>query len=202
MSALRRLVLLRHGDTVGNSRERFHGSNDVELSDEGRAQIRRSAFALRQEVIDAVVASPLRRAWQSAAIASGGAPVRLEPDFREVHFGRWEGMTAGEIEAGDPVLYRDWQDRAPGFEYPSGELRASFRERVLRGLGRLREDGCRGVLVVAHKGVIRTIAEQLLESPLEEGIPELAEAVSLTRRAGGAWQLGLRGSDPPALASG
>jgi broad specificity phosphatase PhoE len=199
MSSLRRIVLLRHGDTVGNSKERFHGSNDVELSEEGRAQVREAAYALRQESFDTVVASPLRRAWESAAIASGGAPVRLEPDFREVHFGRWEGLTASEIEARDPVLYRDWQDRRPGFEYPLGELRARFRERVLCGLERLRNGTHTSALVVAHKGVIRTVAEELLGASLEDGAPELAASVSVTRRAGREWVLGRHGSDPDSL---
>ena len=120
MTQLRRIVLLRHGDTVGNSKERFPGSSDVALSDEGRQQVRDAAAGMAREVFDLVVASPLRRSWESARIASGGAPVRLEPGFREVHFGRWEGLTAAEIEAQDPALYADWQAKSPGFEYPVG----------------------------------------------------------------------------------
>ena len=119
MSKLRRIVLLRHGDTVGNSKERFHGSSDVALSEEGRGQMLAASQKLSREVFEIVVASPLRRSWESARIVAGGAPVRLEVGFREVHFGRWEGMTAAEIEASDPVLYKDWQAKAPGFEYPS-----------------------------------------------------------------------------------
>ncbi len=199
MSKLRRVVLLRHGDTVGESRTRFHGSNDVALSDEGRAQIRTAAHALRREVFDLAIASPLRRAWESAVIATGGAPVRLEPDFCEIDFGRWEGMTAEEIEASDPVLYRDWQAKLPGFEFPAGELRAAFRERVLRGYARLAEGGAASALVVAHKGVIRTIAEHLLGGPLEEGTPELAHGIGCSRNPDGSWHLGRRSSNPESL---
>ena len=47
MSRLRRIVLLRHGDTVGESRIRFHGSGDVALSDEGRQQVKDAALGLR-----------------------------------------------------------------------------------------------------------------------------------------------------------
>ena len=201
MSKLRRIVLLRHGDTVGDSKKRFHGSSDVALSDEGRSQVRGAARRLAREVFDMVVASPLRRSWESAWIAAGGASVRLEDGFREIHFGRWEGLTAEEIKAQDPVLYEDWVGRAPGFEYPSGELRAAFRERVLVGLQRLEASGATNALVVVHKGVIRTIVEHQLGEPLEDGVPELGEAVSLTRRADGAWFLGRRGSDPEGLAA-
>lgn len=199
MSKLRRIVLLRHGDTVGNSKERFHGSSDIALSDEGRAQVLAASRELAREVFEIVVASPLRRSWESAQIVAGGAPVRLEAGFREVHFGRWEGMTAAEIEASDPVLYKDWQAKAPGFEYPSGELRAEFKARVLASLESLQESGVNHALVVVHKGVIRTIAEHLLGAPIEAGIPALGESVSITRGSDGSWFVGRRGSNPEGL---
>jgi broad specificity phosphatase PhoE len=199
MSKLRRIVMVRHGETVGNSRVRFHGSGDVALSDEGRFQMREAAFRLRNETFDLVVESQLQRSWESAWIASGGASVRLESDFREVHFGRWEGLTKAEIEASDPVLYADWQSQAEGFEYPSGERRADFRARVKSGLTGLLESGAASALLVVHKGVIRIIAEKLLGEPLPDGAPELGGAVGLSRTADGSWILGRRGSNPPAL---
>jgi broad specificity phosphatase PhoE len=201
MPALRRLVLLRHGDTLGDSHSRYHGRNDVGLSDRGRSQMKQASRTLSGEALDLVVASPLRRSWQSARIVSGGAPVRLEPDFREIDFGRWEGLTAEEIEARDPILYNDWQARVLGFEFPSGELRADFRKRVIRGLERLEASDVASVLAVIHKGVIRTIAEHLLGDPLEDGLPELGQAVSLTRRPDGTWFEGRRSSDPPGIRS-
>ena len=137
MSPLRRIVLIRHGETVGNSHERLHGSADLALSEAGRAQMKCAAASLRTEVFELVVASPMRRSWEAAQIVAGGAPIRLEHDFREIHFGRWEGMTKSEIEASNPVLFSDWQKKSAGFEYPGGEPRAEFRARVLRGLERL-----------------------------------------------------------------
>lgn len=199
MSHLRRIVMIRHGETVGNSRERLHGAADVALSDEGRAQMRAAARALHQEVFDVVVASPLRRSWQSAAVIAPCAPIQLVPEFREVDFGRWEGMSLDEVKAADPVLYQDWQARAPGFEYPGGEPRAAFRERVGRGLARVEETGAQGALLVVHKGVIRTIAE-LLGAPLAGGAPELGATVSLSRDVDGHWFEGRTSSNPPTLA--
>ncbi len=192
MSQLRRLVLIRHGETVGESSVRFHGSNDVELSAEGRAMMREVARGLRGEVFDLVLASPLRRSWEAASIVSGGAPVRLEHDFREIHFGRWEGMTRQEIEASDPRLYKDWQEKGTGFDFPGGEPRAEFQARVRRGLERLEQSGATSALVVVHKGTIRTIAERLLGSPLAEGEPPLGGAVVLSRGPDGCWVLGSR----------
>ncbi len=194
--SLRRLVMLRHGETVGNSSVRFHGAADLPLSDAGREQLRAAARGLRQEFFDLVVASPLRRSWEGAALVAGGAPVRIEDGLREIDFGRWEGLTAEEIERRDPVLYREWRARKPGFEYPGGEPRAEFRNRVGRAFERIEASGAESVLLVAHKGVIRTLAEKLTGAPLADGEPELACAVGLSRDPAGRWFAGRRGSDP------
>lgn len=199
MSGLRRIVMIRHGETVGNSRERLHGSADLALSASGLEQMRRAAASLRTEVFDLVVASTLRRSWEGAQIVSGGAPIRLETDFREIHFGRWEGLSKSEIEASDPIAYRDWQAKKAGFEFPGGELRADFRARVARGLERLQASGADAALAVVHRGVIRALAEQLLGSPLDDATPSLGEVVALSRTPGGVWYRGRHGSNPEGL---
>jgi broad specificity phosphatase PhoE len=200
MSQLRRIVLVRHGETDGESSVRFHGSGDVALAETGRAHMQAVARELRGESFDLVAASPLRRSWQSAWIASRGAPVSLVPEFREVDFGRWEGLTAEEIQASDPVLYEDWQKGAEGFEYPGGEARADFQARVKAGLEKLVAGDAHSALVVVHKGVIRTIVESLTGEALDRETPPLGGTVELTRDAKGAWFVGRRSSDPEAIA--
>lgn len=197
MTALRRIVLLRHGNTDGNSHARFHGSSDVALSEEGKRQIRAAGQALATEVFEVVVASPLRRSWESAALLAGGSNVLLVPEFREIHFGRWEGLTAEEIRDRDPVLYEAWQQKASDFEFPGGEPRAQFRARVIAGLEKVANTGAKNALLVVHKGVIRTIVEHLIGAEIPEG-PELGHAVSVTREGDG-WFFGRRSSNPPAL---
>jgi broad specificity phosphatase PhoE len=196
--SLRRLVLVRHGETDGGSGARLIGSGDPSLSAAGRAQLFATRAALLGQVVDLVVASPARRAFQSAAVLSGGAPVRLEPDFREIHFGRWEGRSLAEIEAADPVLFQQWRDGAADFEYPGGEPRAAFRARVKRGLDRLLASGAMGALVVVHKGVVREIVRSLSDAALDRDRPALGEAVVLTRDAAG-WRSGTRSTNPPGI---
>lgn len=201
MSQLRRLVLVRHGETVGNSSVRFHGITDVPLSEEGRVQMREVRWLLRNEVFDLAVASPLQRAFEAARILVGGEPVQLDRGLREVNFGRWEGLTAEEIQAKDPILYEDWLARVRDFKYPEGERRADFRERIERSMERIRHAGAANVLVAAHKGVIRVIAEKILDEALPDGEPPLGGIVSLSRGADGRWHLGRRSSNPDALSA-
>jgi broad specificity phosphatase PhoE len=196
---LRRILLVRHGETDGESSIRFYGSTDVGLSTEGLEQVARAGRQVRAQPIDLVVASPLRRSWRAAWIAGGGAPVRLESDFREVDFGRWEGLTGEEIRARDPVLFEDWQSGADGFAYPEGESREELRARVARGLERLLAARVHSALLVLHKGVIRVIVEQLTGEALPLGEPPLGGVVTLTLGSDGRWFRGQHSSIPPCL---
>jgi broad specificity phosphatase PhoE len=195
MSRLRRIVLVRHAETDGNSSTRFHGANDVDLSPEGEAQMREVGRGFGHEHFDLVMASPLRRSWRAARLAGRGAPVRIEADFREIDFGRWEGLTREEIQATDPVLYEDWQSRAAGFEFPNGEPRAAFRERVGRGLDRLLASGAGSALVVVHKGVVRAIHQRLTGEELPGDEVPLGAVIELAV-AGKGWARGRPGSNP------
>ena len=195
--AVRRLLLVRHGETEGESSVRFHGSSDVALSERGRAQMRGVAASLHgQQTL--WVASTLRRSWSAAALICGGAPLRLEAELCEIHFGSWEGLTREEIQARDPHLYEEWQSGAEGFEFPGGEVRADFQTRVAAATNRLLEADAQCIAAVLHKGVIREIAMQLTGEPLANGAPGLAALVTLTR-IGDTWFQGQRSSNPTNL---
>jgi len=197
--ALRQLLLVRHGETDGASSVRYFGSTDVDLSEEGLAHMRQLAARLAPRRVDLWLASNLRRSWRSAALVSRGAPIRIEPDLREIHFGSWEGLTREEIEARDPALHQDWQMAKDGFEFPGGEPRAAFRARVGHVLERLLASPLRNAAGVLHKGVIREIARQLTGDAMGRTEPALGELVVLTRGPGGAWLRGERSSDPACL---
>jgi broad specificity phosphatase PhoE len=195
MDRLSRLILVRHGETTGRSSVRYYGATDVPLSFAGREQMRAAAARIPGETFEAVWSSSLSRAWQAARILAPAHPIRLEHDFREIHFGRWEGLTRDEIEALDPELAEEWRRAGAAFDFPEGERRADFRARVARGLDRLRSSGVRSALVVAHKGVVRTLLELVSGQTLPPELPELAGVVHVSRDAQGGWQTGRRASD-------
>ncbi|MFP6621956.1 MAG: histidine phosphatase family protein [Myxococcota bacterium] len=197
MTALNRIVLVRHGETVGQSSIRYYGATDVALSDRGREQVREAALALPGDAFDLVLTSPLSRAWESARMLAPNGSVRILDEFREIDFGRWEGLTADEIRARDPIRYQDWQQGRPGFEYPDGERRADFQARVDLAVDAMVAGGLRSILVVVHKGVIRAIVRKVVGEELAEGLPELGGSVQLTRDVSGRWFVGRHGN--PAL---
>jgi broad specificity phosphatase PhoE len=186
--SLKRVVLLRHGETIGQSSVRFHGATDVALAGLGADQARAAGSKIGVERFELVVASPLQRAWKTATLVAPGQVVRLEAGFREIDFGRWEGLTLEEIEASDPDLYRERQKRKLDFVYPGGESRDSFRARVVAVLGLIMSLNPRSLLVVCHKGVVRTIAEELSGVVLAPEEPELGGALELRREVHGGWR--------------
>jgi broad specificity phosphatase PhoE len=175
----RRLFLVRHGETEGESSIRYHGRNDVALSDLGRAQMlaaRQHLISIREiETFARVFTSPLVRATEGARIISGeSSTLDVIDDFAEVHFGLFEGLTAAEISERYPEDFARWNRNrlAPDYTYPEGENRTAFAERVERGVDRMlaiamrdsvgeEKAKNRDALVVAHRGVIRAIVRKL-----------------------------------------
>ncbi len=139
-----RLVLVRHGETIGDSVIRYYGQTDIELSELGRAQMRAAQKLIKECLaprgFNQVFASHLQRATEGAHIIAGPDVKIIEiEEFAEVDFGDFEGLTSEEIRERLPAEYVRWnRDRlAPDFTYPHGENRAAFVARVERGLDRM-----------------------------------------------------------------
>ena len=192
---LKRIILVRHGETAGQSSIRYYGVTDVPLSEAGRAQVRAARDRIRGETYQAVWASTLCRSWESARIVAPGRPIHLESDFREIDFGDWEGLTAQEIERIDPAGHAEWQAKGLEYTFPGGERRSDFRLRIARGLDRLRATGVESALVAVHKGVVRTLLELVSGHTLAPDEPALGGVIEASRDAQGRWFTGRRGSD-------
>ncbi|MDA8333696.1 MAG: histidine phosphatase family protein [Peptococcaceae bacterium] len=156
-----RVYLVRHGVTEWNQSLRYQGQTDIPLCDYGRRQAARLAARLAGRLkVDAFYTSDLSRAAETAAIVAAphGLAAKPQAAFREMNFGRWEGLTAVEVRERFPAVYRDWLDHPLGVRPPDGETYAEVAERTRRGLAEVvvSHPG-RNVVVVAHGGAIRCI---------------------------------------------
>jgi glucosyl-3-phosphoglycerate phosphatase len=156
------VLLVRHGATDWNFELRAQGHADVELNEAGRAQARSAAAALASVRLDAVYASDLRRALDTARpiAETHGLEVTVDPDLREIDQGQWTGLTDEEIRA-------RWPERwGPARHYsrrPGGESPAQVRARALGGVDRIVSVHPNGTVVVVSHGVtIRTVIAQAL----------------------------------------
>ena len=146
------ILLARHGETDWNRERRVQGHADEPLNETGRAQARELAAELAREPFDAIYASDLARAGETALIVAEhhDVDVVLLPELRERHFGSWEGLT-------DTEILRRFPDARPG-HWGDGEVAEEMAGRVVAAVHRIAESHPGGhVLVVAHGGPLRAV---------------------------------------------
>jgi probable phosphoglycerate mutase len=167
-----RIIAIRHGETAWNVDTRIQGQLDVPLNETGRWQAHRLALVLAGEPVDAVYASDLWRAYDTALSVAGavGRPVLTDEGLRERGFGVFQGKTFAEIEATLPEQARRWRERDPDFAPEGGESLLQFRERVLATTQRLAAAHAnQQIALVAHGGVMdvlyRAATRQDLQAP-------------------------------------
>ena len=151
------VLAIRHGETAWNVDTRIQGQLDIPLNDTGRWQAERLAQALADEPLQALYASDLGRAHETA-LAVGRQlrlPVITDPGLRERRFGIFEGRTFNEIEAQWPEASLRWRQRDPGFGPDGGETLSEFYERCVGTATRLAQAHLgQRIALVAHGGVL------------------------------------------------
>jgi broad specificity phosphatase PhoE len=160
-----RVFLVRHGATVLSAEDRYAGSADVALSDEGRAQARALAARLAGEPLAAVYASPMSRTRDTAEliVAGRGLDVLTVAELRETDHGHWEGRTREEIRAAFPDEYARWERDPFTFAPSRGETGLQVLARALPAfLAIVHRHPNGAVLLVSHKATIRLVIGQLL----------------------------------------
>lgn len=163
------VYLIRHGEVQHAAEGRFFGHTDVALSAAGLLQVEALARQLALEPIEAVYASDLIRARQSAAPLAGarGLEPVLVPALREMAMGRWEGWTFREIREREPAALQRWLGNLATFPFPGGESLEGLRARVMPAFREiLARHAGRRVGVVAHGGSNRIILADALGLPL------------------------------------
>jgi broad specificity phosphatase PhoE len=123
---------------------------------------------LRRYKVTVAYASDLGRARLTAAFAARRLGVRLEvrPGLREMHFGKWQGLSWEQVLEQSPQFARRWAKQFPQGRVPGGERFAQFKARVRRELRAIAAaNPAQSVLVVTHAGVIRVALANALGMP-------------------------------------
>ena len=171
----RRLLLVRHGQSVWNADGRWQGQADPPLSPLGEEQARDAAPRLAAFGFSRLLASDLQRARRTAELVADALrlPVELDPDLREIDVGDWTGMTRAEIEARWPGELADWSEGRSQSTI-GGETRSHLTARACSSLLRVAADGEPGdrVLLVSHGALIRNLDRHLGLQP--QGIGNLS----------------------------
>ena len=160
-----KLILIRHGSTDWNVKQRYCGFVDIALNRKGKTQSRRLYRRLKDETVHKVYASDRKRAVETAGIVFKGYDIERIPDLREMNFGIFEGLTYKQIKKKFPGSYKKWIDNPFETVIPSGESLTILKKRVVKALKRiiLRHSN-QTVAVVCHGGAISAYINHLLKS--------------------------------------
>lgn len=158
------LLFARHGETADNRRLVFQGQAGKALNALGRAQAKRLAERMRNHPPDAIVASDLERARETANIVGEavGLTPELDPELREVDVGAWTGKSHTEVM---DLFADEWNAWASGIDVRrgGGETYGELAERIERAVVRAATSHAgKRVLLVSHGGAIKAYVAKLL----------------------------------------
>ena len=156
------LFVFRHGETDWNREGRIQGHLDIPLNDRGRSQAQALIRTVSRLQIDSVLSSDLSRAHESARIVADAlkTPVLKDSRLREIHLGKLQGMSKGEIIAQYGDRFSHQLRHTPLSDADIGELGAESLQDILKRSAEaidhhLQETQSRRLLIVTHGGVLR-----------------------------------------------
>jgi len=161
------LYLLRHGQTELSREDNFCGAGlDPELTQQGWEMAEAFTTAYSSKAWSAIYSSDLRRSLVTAQLFSEavGKTVEVREDLREIHYGKWEGLTKEKVAKEYHDDYISWL-ADPAWHAPTaGEPAVSIARRALRVVEEIKQQFEHGnVLIVSHKATIRIVLCGLLD---------------------------------------
>ncbi|HXC10216.1 MAG TPA: histidine phosphatase family protein [Steroidobacteraceae bacterium] len=170
IAVVTKIILVRHGHVPGISPERFRGRADIELTERGVAEARKTAdWIARFWQPTIVYTSPMKRCRDTGApIATRcGVDAQVIDDLNDIDYGDWQWQTHEAVAAESPALYRRWRTNPQWMRFPHGE---SFQDLVARAADALRlaidRHPADTIVMVGHESINRAILLQVLDQPL------------------------------------
>lgn len=171
MSGITKIILIRHGQSLGNLTRRFIGHGYAPLTELGHAQAEASAVFLDAYNIDFIYSSDLMRAKETAQHTASrrSLPITESEGLREIFAGDWEGMAYDDIAARYPELYRTWMKDTGRAALPGGESVLEMRERVSSCIGEIaKKHAGKCIAVFTHATPIRVMRSYWQGDPVEK----------------------------------
>lgn len=168
---MKRIYLIRHGETIWNCKSKTQGCTNIMLSRKGVLQGKAIADrlnSLKEEYVK-IYSSNLDRCLLTAKLISDkiNKEITVIKDLREMNFGKWEGLTLEEIKKYYSKEYESWRKNPHMAYIPDGENLKSVQKRCLKVLNQICEEFNEGsVIVVSHSVAIKTIILGLLNIDL------------------------------------
>lgn len=182
------LMLVRHGQSIWNSEDRFTGWTDVPLTDQGRAEARAAGEMLKTYHFHRAFTSALVRAQETLRIildmiGQPDLPVEYDSALNERHYGDLQGLIKADTaeKIGQEIVHQ-WR-RSYEVAPPGGESLKDTQARVMpyyyERIAPLVMSG-QSILVVAHANSLRALV-MVLDGVTPEAVPDLKIPTGIPR---------------------
>lgn len=169
-----KLILIRHGETDYTAKKICCGFVNVNLNERGKWQAEKLALRLKEEKIDMVYSSDLKRAWMTAKIIFANFPINinLSPKLREMNFGIYEGLSYDYFISKWEEIFVQQGRSFVKTSIPEGESLVHLNKRVIFELNSIlkkHKENKQGetVAIVSHSGPIKIILLNALKAGLK-----------------------------------
>lgn len=166
-----RIIMVRHAEAEGNVSRVFHGWTDSDITEKGHKQAREVARRLKNEKIDVLYSSSLKRTVRTAEYIAEvkGLPIKKTDELKEINGGEWEGVGWAELARRYPKEHYTWENRMHDHVMPGGESMEEFEARLVREFERiLKENEGKNICIVTHGTAIKALLCHFHGCGLEE----------------------------------
>lgn len=153
-----KIILIRHGQTVGNLNKRYIGSTDEPLCSDGIKMLKDSVKDNKYPNIEKIYVSPMKRCIETAEIIYPGNKYIKCENLRECDFGEFENKNYIELSSNEN--YKKWLYSNGTMPFPSGEKNEDFKMRCIKGYENI-IDNCESdaIAFIVHGGTIMSILD-------------------------------------------
>jgi broad specificity phosphatase PhoE len=163
------LILIRHGETLWNKEGRVQGTSDVELSAAGKKQAELLALSLKDHPLQAIHASPLKRAYRTAEIINEfhHLDIQIHRDLMEMDQGDFEGFSFKELMISEKEFLQKWITDPALVKMPNGESLSELQKRAWSAMEEIIGKS-QNALIVSHNFTIAAILCRLRNISLSD----------------------------------
>jgi len=161
------LYLIRHGETASKNPNLIYGHNKVDLSLNGRKQMKILSKTINGHV-QYIFTSPIERAFESGQILSNGKiPIEAKDELKEINFGTYNGEDVTKY----PDLFIDkYKSKLLASKpFPNGESINQLKKRILKFHNFLLKNNFSSVCIISHQWALNAYLKLLVESNFEKG---------------------------------
>ena len=176
---MKKIIIVRHGQTNSNIEGRIQGQINTPLNDAGLEQAKKTGEFIKNNF-------SISEAWSSDLIRTQTTAENIFKNFkttkliREMSYGDWENNFFEDLPKDSSKQVNEYLNASEKFKAPNGESFQNLFDRASEFIKKLNFNNDNEVLIVSHGGFMRVLVSSLLDLPKKNLLNFQFENCSIT----------------------